>query len=185
MATIKKPLDLVRLSIDERVQVVLMNTAPLTLKHARIHEVKGESTTEGKAKFFALCDAMLHARADGETFGMAVAEFSLRNKPVITYNGENIQGYIRAHVKILGDKALYYRDISSLRAIVDQLVKEGVPKRSWNAYSSYTAKRIMPKFERYLIEPALKWWEEVKNRGIDDVWSTAYDDLPSLDRRCT
>ena len=172
-------------SIDERVHVVLMNTAPLARKHARIHEVKGESTTEGKAKFFALCDAMLHARADGETFGMAVAEFSLRNKPVITYNGENLRGYLRAHVNILGDKAIYYRDISSLNAIVDQLVTEGVPKRSWDAYSSYTAERIMPKFERYLIEPALKWWEEVQSRGIDDVWSTAYDDLPSLDRRCT
>ena len=38
-----------------------------------------------KAHFIDACSAMLHARADGETFGLAVAEFSTRNKPVITW----------------------------------------------------------------------------------------------------
>ena len=57
-------------------------------------------------RFFATCDAMLHAREEGETFGMAVAEFSLRNKPVITYNGSG--QYDNAHVRMLGSKALLY-----------------------------------------------------------------------------
>ena len=30
------------------------------------------------------CDAMLHARSSGETFGLAVAEFSASNRPVAT-----------------------------------------------------------------------------------------------------
>ena len=37
-----------------------------------------------KTKFINTCDAMIHARSNGETFGLAIAEFSLKNKPVIT-----------------------------------------------------------------------------------------------------
>ena len=37
-----------------------------------------------KSRFLYACDAMIHARADGETFGMAVAEFSVHNRPVLT-----------------------------------------------------------------------------------------------------
>lgn len=40
-----------------------------------------------KTKFINTCDAMLHARLRGETFGLACAEFSIKNKPIITWNG--------------------------------------------------------------------------------------------------
>ena len=54
-----------------------MNVDLLSL-HTHIH------TYSEKEAFYRTCDAMLHARRDGETFGLAVAEFSVRNKPVIT-----------------------------------------------------------------------------------------------------
>lgn len=38
-----------------------------------------------KRKFINTCDAMLHARSNGETFGLSCAEFSICNKPVISY----------------------------------------------------------------------------------------------------
>ena len=170
--------------VDDRMHVVLMNTLPVAHSHPRIHELKGESTNLGKAKFFAMCDAMLHARADGETFGLAVAEFSIRNKPVITYNGDNIRGYARAHVNLLGHRGLYYHDLSSLKKVVAQLVNEGVPDRAWNAYENFSSSRIIPKFIQIFIQPARDWWVEVKSRGIEDVWNVPFDSLPSLDRPC-
>tara|TARA_B100000475_G_scaffold199621_1_gene182285 strand:+ start:4267 stop:4698 length:432 start_codon:yes stop_codon:yes gene_type:complete len=134
---------------------------------------------EGKAIFFATCDAMLHARADGETFGLAVAEFSLRNKPVITFNGRR-DGYARAHLDILSDKGIYYHDLESLNHSINSLA-EGIPKKDWNAYSAYSRDTIFPKFERVFIAPAIAWWDVVQKRGVDDVWAASIQDIPSLD----
>ena len=169
---------------NESVHLVLMNTLPLATQHARIHEVEGESTIIGKARFFAMCDAMLHARADGETFGLAVAEFSLRNKPVITYNGHDLEGYARAHLDILGDRGLYYHDVNSLHNIIAHLAREGISNRSWNAYAAYSSSNIILKFMRVFIKPAQDWWEQVQARQIGNVWEASYDELPPLDRRC-
>src|SRR3989337_229670 len=57
-----------------------------------------------KKAFINSCDAMLHARGRGETFGIAVGEFAVSGKPVITYDlsGE------RAHIHELGNKGIYY-----------------------------------------------------------------------------
>ncbi len=55
--------------------------------HPQIHHLGTNTSIEYKENFIASCDAMLHARHGGETFGLAVAEFSIRNKPVITFPG--------------------------------------------------------------------------------------------------
>ena len=46
--------------------------------------------------------------ASGETFGLAIAEFSVHNKPVLTSSVHISDG--RAHLDILGKKGLYYKD---------------------------------------------------------------------------
>ena len=65
-----------------------------------------------KGVFISSCDAMLHARKEGETFGLAVGEFSLADKPVFAHRRAPRNG--NAHVQILGDKALLY-DASTLK----------------------------------------------------------------------
>lgn len=162
----------------DNIDVILMNTQPLDKKHGRIHETRGESSVKGKAQYFAACDAMLHARSDGETFGLAVAEFSFRNKPVITYNG-SLLGYARAHLSILKDRALCYEDLPTLQALISSLAKNGIPNREWNAYSNYSRAKVLPKFERVFILPAISWWQAVSRKGIQNVWNATYEDLPS------
>ena len=49
-------------------------------------------------KFVNASDCMIHARARGETFGLAIAEFSIRNKPIIAYSNPPE----KAHLDILG-----------------------------------------------------------------------------------
>ena len=47
--------------------------------------LQGNTDLIYKRKFINTCDAMIHARSNGETFGLSCAEFSICNKPVITY----------------------------------------------------------------------------------------------------
>jgi hypothetical protein len=54
-----------------------------------------------KTRFIQTCDAMLHASRSGETFGLFPGQFSIRNKPVITW----AKGADPAHLDILQGKA--------------------------------------------------------------------------------
>lgn len=59
---------------------------------------------ETKSRFVATCDAMLHGRERGETFGLAIAEFSAMGRPVLTW-GRSPE---KAHLAMLGAKAQVY-----------------------------------------------------------------------------
>jgi len=85
-------------------------------KHLRnVHYLPGTSCPDEKASFLATCDAMLHARWHGETFGLAVGEFAVLGKPVITYGGSRE----RAHLDMLGGKAQVYENEQQLRRILE------------------------------------------------------------------
>ena len=75
-----------------------------------------------KAKFLATCDAMLHARLHGETFGLAVGEFAVLGKPVITFS----ESRERAHLEMLGKQALLYRNAGELV----EILREFCPHRT-------------------------------------------------------
>ena len=72
-----------------------------------------------KSKFVDTCDYMIHARSGGETFGLAVSEFSLAGKPVITY-GESGE---RAHIEMLGDYGITYSNPEELKDIFENTQK--------------------------------------------------------------
>ena len=81
----------------------------------KMHYLPGTVDDFEKAAYIDACDVMLHARNDGESFGLAVAEFALRGKHVLTYNGPALaQVYFRNHEAILGDRGLYYKDVDEL-----------------------------------------------------------------------
>lgn len=93
---------------------VCMNTKPFAPAHPRIVHLPRSTDLARKVRFVQTCDAMLHARAEGETFGLAVAEFSVRNRPVITWLGSPD----RFHIETLGHKGIYYRDAATMRRIL-------------------------------------------------------------------
>ena len=107
-------------------------------------------TREDKELFIRTCDAMLHARHDGETFGLSVGEFSIMNRPIITSNKHGEQ----FHVKVLDDKGIYYsteeeleRIIVGFRSIYLEKSKQlGGEKSGWNAYQSFYPEQVMDKF---------------------------------------
>jgi glycosyltransferase involved in cell wall biosynthesis len=65
---------------------------------------------ETKQRFLSTCNACVHARADGETFGMAIAECSISGLPVITHSNSGASN----HLYILGPHAIRYNDTFSL-----------------------------------------------------------------------
>jgi len=68
-----------------------------------------------KSRFINTCDAMLHARSLGETFGLACAEFEAHGKPVFTYK----YSPHRAHIDILnGNSCLYGNSFGLKRMLV-------------------------------------------------------------------
>jgi hypothetical protein len=95
---------------------VFLNTGEFAGANAQknIHFLPATPDERQKAKFLATCDAMLHARWHGETFGLAVGEFAVLGKPVITFTGSRE----RAHLELLGDQALGFQNAHGLEKIL-------------------------------------------------------------------
>jgi len=95
---------------------VFLNTEPIrgTEKLKNVHYLASTIDPEMKARFLATCDAMLHARLHGETFGLAVGEFAVLGKPVITFS----ESRERAHLEMLKNQALLYRNTRELAGIL-------------------------------------------------------------------
>ena len=101
---------------------------------------------ERKSLFINTCDAMIHARNEGETFGLSIAEFSTFNKPIIT-----CRGIINQHLDILGEKAIIYNSPNSLKIILNGIQQIINSKTDWNAYTSFTPKLVMDIFSKIFI----------------------------------
>ena len=100
-----------------------------------------------KVKFINTCDCMIHARSDGETFGLAIAEFSTLNKPIITS-----KSYIdNCHIDILGDNAIIYNSKESLLNILNNIETITNSKTDWNMYKEYTPLKVMKKFHKVFL----------------------------------
>jgi hypothetical protein len=123
---------------------LLLNTNCFMKQHKNVIHLAGNADMVYKTKFINSCDAMLHARSDGETFGLSVGEFSIRNKPIITSRSRSRQN---THLQILKDKAIIYSDYNSLYKIIDTFNKEEVKMKDWNAYRDYSPEIVMRKFE--------------------------------------
>jgi hypothetical protein len=115
-------------------------------EHPQIKFYPGNYDLKEKSAFVDACDAMIHARKGGETFGLAVSEFALSNKPVITYelSGE------RSHLDILGERAILYKGYEDL---LDIFVNFPLYIKYTDydlPYKQFSPELIMKKFEKLL-----------------------------------
>jgi len=111
--------------------------------------LEGSADLNYKTKFIRTCDAMLHARLQGESFGITCGEFSIFNKPIITCNASFIRE--KSHIDILGDKGIYYSDSSQLKTILLNFKKQ--PLQNVDAYSNqFNPRIVMEKFKAVFID---------------------------------
>jgi len=64
---------------------------------------------DSKKSFVSMCDAMLHASENGDSFGLDISEFCSQNKPVFTFKNIIPEfGDCTAHHGILDLDGIYY-----------------------------------------------------------------------------
>lgn len=97
-----------------------------------------------KLKFINTCNALLHARERGETFGISFAEFALQGKPLITYGNspEN------AHIMHADNKAYLYHDKKDLKQI---LLESDLTMNAKEAFEKFLPKPVMEQFKSVFI----------------------------------
>lgn len=130
---------------------IFLNTEPFT-NHPRAKFISFNPSREYKSMFINTCDAMVHGRSDGETFGLAVAEFSAFNKPVFTYDAD-YWWYMRAHIDMLGEKAILYKNEEVLSSYLLQIDKNYVKDINWDSYSEkFSPKNVIDRFNNIFIK---------------------------------
>jgi hypothetical protein len=143
--------DVIRDILNQRddIYFIFQNT-PDFLEHKRIIHLKATPDLIFKSKFINTCDALLHSRLEGESFGLVCGEFSAHNKRVITYRDSRE----RNHISILGDKALYYSSPRELYFLLNDFKPE--PEKDWNCYKQFSPENVMNIFkEVFLKEPKI------------------------------
>ena len=100
-----------------------------------------------KSNYVAACDAMIHARHLGESFGLSVAEFLYHNKPVLSWEG----GFDRNHVNWLGDYELLYKDEADLyERMMDFRQRDNSVEYS-KIVQEYNPTSVMKKFDEVFL----------------------------------
>jgi hypothetical protein len=117
---------------------IFQNTR-LPFSHSRVLTLPASSSERVKSCFISACDALLHARAEGESFGIVCGEFSSMNKRVITY-ANSPQA---AHLHILGSKAIKYKSQDMLE---DLLLSYKYKQGDWNCYKSCSPLAVAERF---------------------------------------
>jgi hypothetical protein len=130
----------------ENIYFIFANTNVFHI-HPRIIYLDTIVDLHDKAKFINTCDAMIHARSDGESFGLAVGEFSTLNKPIITTHG-----YFNAHIKILGDMGVIFGSKDELVSILMGIEAIISSRTDWNAYKEYTPEKVMTQFMKVFLD---------------------------------
>jgi len=135
---------------NKNVYFLFMNSIPFC-NEPNVLFLEGTTDFEKKIGFINSCDACLHARNGGESFGLTVAEFSSKNKPVITTSHCTVALNDLAHLHMLGDKAVIYNNYQELVDILNNFKSSVDLSQDWNAYRSFTPEHVMTKFKNVFL----------------------------------
>lgn len=123
---------------------LFMNTARFCPPHPNILFVNNTISLQNKSNFIETCDYMIHAREDGETFGLSICEFLYGGKPVIAWTG----GHDRHHTVLLKDTNLLYNDKQDLENIFMNLNPQQVDSNVYtNLVKQFSPKNVMKQFK--------------------------------------
>lgn len=111
----------------------------------RLTFLPGTSDMKHKRMFINTCDAMLYARKNGETFGLACGEFFLGGKLVIGRSGEEAN----AHEVMLGDNMIKHTNYEEVYDIITNWAKYKKPVVTCE-HNNYTPIEVMRNFKYHL-----------------------------------
>jgi len=133
------------------IHFIFMNITPFH-HHPQIHYIPASVNSLRKSAFVNTCTAMLYARAQGESFGLAIAEFTSKGKPIIVYKHpiEN-----RNHLDVLGDTAIYYEDEKDLYQILTEFDPSTAPVPIDYAHI-FNPRDVMKRFGEVFLEGVIE-----------------------------
>lgn len=127
---------------------LFVNT-PCFYQHPRVIHLDKIIDMDEKNRFICTCDGMIHSSHLGETFGLAIGEFSVNNKPIIAYNGDVWNDNYK---KILGNKALWYTTEENCYEILVGFDKRKYEGMDLNCYKEYSPQNVMATFKRVFLD---------------------------------
>jgi hypothetical protein len=115
-------------------------------EHPNIRYIKEMHDRQTKSNFINTCDAMIHARGIGESFGIAIAEFLSMNKPVMAWEG----GQDKNHTVMLKDSDLLYNPSNVKEKMLN--IKDYVNAEQWsNRTLEFSPGNVMEKFKQVFL----------------------------------
>lgn len=128
------------------IHFIFLNTDPfLAPVLANVHHLPATADRERVGRFLRTCDAMIHGRRRGETFGMAVAEAAACGKPVFTWR----HSPERNHLGWISDECWRYSDAEEL---ADKLIHYRREDKMDCAFAEeFTPERVMERFEAVFL----------------------------------
>ena len=124
---------------------------PYTNATRHIVHLNFSSSLAEKADFIRACDAMLHGRNAGESFGLAIAEFSQMRRAVFTAPAKTRSGD-NFHLQALGRRAFVYQSTPEL---IQKLLtfnrsrattQPWAQRAHWDAYTHFAPRHVMHTF---------------------------------------
>ena len=129
---------------SDRYVFLFVGTEPFT-NHPSVKFINEIHNPLKKANFISTCDAMLHARQRGESFGLSIAEFLSLNKPVLAWAG----GHDLNHTEMLKDSGTLYNNIIELNNILKNIKDK---TENWSERTKeFLPDTVMKKFNEVFI----------------------------------
>ena len=115
--------------------------------HKKVFFLKGSFNEIEKVKFINTCDAMLHARSLGESFGISCAEFVIKNKPVFTYEFCKH----RSHFEVCKENIISYYSFNDLIKKIKNFDKKKKYKNS-NLEKKFSKIKTIKEFNKIFLK---------------------------------
>ena len=93
-------------------------------------------------------DAFLECGTMGHSFGLAIAEASVNNIPIILYRGDV---WNTAHYDIIKDTGIYFTDKKSFQEVLTTFDPQKYIHKDLNCYKEYSPENIMKIFNDIFI----------------------------------
>jgi hypothetical protein len=136
-------------NMHPNIYFIFLNTSKFCPNMPNIIHLNMTVDINEKIKFINTCDAMLHARSQGEVFSIALGEFAKRNKPILTYSNPLDKG----HFFVFKDKLLIYNDDIELYNLITTFKEKIDPLADWDPYKDkFNGINVMKQFKEVFLD---------------------------------
>lgn len=135
------------LNLKKNYWFVFVNTEPF-VQHERVIYLDKIINLQDKSDYINSCDAMIHARDGGESFGLAICEFMFHNKPVLAANF----GHDKNHIEILAKYGTLYDNNADLTVKMLNIDRYFDKNYTQEIFENYSPEVVMQRFEKVFIK---------------------------------